>query len=178
MVKQVLEGHTALGSSKRTRILVILICLCLCGVSLIDLEAKPEYKPINEALDRIRLRSEGPIEVLREVSIPRDRLYTIQPYETWFANKHLWIHVQGLLVNDAPLGVLYVEFRNEEEAQEGLEGRLKKDPSGLELVGRRYGRFAIFVTQPSYSPENSIKTVFAEIEARWQESPAPRFQQP
>src|SRR3989304_3779537 len=42
MVKQVLEGHTALGRTKRTRIVVILTCLFLCGASLIDLEAKPE----------------------------------------------------------------------------------------------------------------------------------------
>ena len=173
MVRQVLEGHTALGRTKRTRVVVILACLFLCGASLIDLEAKPEYKPINEALDQIRLRSEGPIQVLRNISVPRDRLYSIPPYETWFENKHLWIHVQGVVVNDVALGVLYVEFRTCEEAEEGLERRLKGDSIGLVLKGRRFGRFAIFVSRPSNAPENTIEIIFSALERRYSGSAAP-----
>ena len=173
MVKQVLEGHTALGRTKRTRIVVILTCLFLCGASLIDLEAKPEYKPINEALDQIRLRSEGPIQVLHDASVPRDRLYSILPYGTWFENKHLWIHVQGVVVNQVALGVLYVEFRTCEEAEEGLERRLKGDSIGLVLEGRRFGRFAIFVSRPSNAPENTVEMIFSAWESRRNGNRAP-----
>ena len=169
MVREVLEGHTALGKSKKTRILIISLCLMLCGASLIDLEAKPEYKPVNEALDQIRLRSEGPIEVLHDVSIPRDRLYTIHPYKKWFDDKQIWVHVQGVIVNQTPVGVLYVEFRNDEDAQEGLKGRLSHDNGATILEGRRFGRFAIFVTRPSHTEEKTHQAIFSALAGRFED---------
>lgn len=123
---------------------ILKICIALTGVLLsLHFVTEPpmscRYSSGNDLLERIRLRSDSDLHVLKDVPMRSEPMPHPSNFDKWFSGKQISVHWQVVETSDSLGSVWYVEFRDEAEAKKALENlRAKWDlagPAGSRAIG-------------------------------------------
>lgn len=161
-------------SRRKDRLGSIAICLAgllLCVHVLFDQPQREVFSSGNDDLEAIRLRSGEHLEVLHDVTfshLSRQKIENVPVYEKLYGERYLWIHMQYVRAagQEEVASVVYVQFRNEEDAHWGKKQTDAWEGFPRPVISRVFGTFLVRFSGAEQGFEDFSEVVFDSIEKR------------